>query len=359
MQIRWTFRLAVLLLLTVPGPVLMAQKAVRVELREVPGEKKVEVYAGGQFFTAFFQPEGVKKPVLWPLVSPGGHEMTRGFPLQPREGERVDHPHQVGVWFNFGDVNGLDFWNHSEAIPAEKRDQYGTILFRSIDRIVNGRKAAELEVTSAWVDSRGSTLLNEKTTFRFLASDQLRIIDRTTTLTAVGGEVLFTDNKEGLIAVRVARELELPARGEAEVIGPGGQKVRIPAESRSGISGNYLSSEGLSGEKVWGTRGRWMELTGTIGDEEVALILIDHPNNPGYPAHWHARGYGLFSANNMGQKAFSADEEPFTLQLSQGKPVTFRYRMVVATGPLTPAQIGRMMNNFICCRNSKLFSKEW
>ena len=35
---------------------------------------------------------------------------SRGaFPLYLRPGERIDHPHHVGLWFNYGDVNGLDF----------------------------------------------------------------------------------------------------------------------------------------------------------------------------------------------------------------------------------------------------------
>ena len=45
--------------------------------------------------------------------------VTRGFPLEPRPGERVDHPHHVGLWFNHGDVNGVDFWNNSESLRPE------------------------------------------------------------------------------------------------------------------------------------------------------------------------------------------------------------------------------------------------
>ena len=31
------------------------------------------------------------------------------------------------MWFNHGDVNGLDFWNNSDAIPADRKDKMGTI----------------------------------------------------------------------------------------------------------------------------------------------------------------------------------------------------------------------------------------
>ena len=48
------------------------------------------------------------KPCLWPIHAADGSLVTRGFPAAPREGERVDHPHHVGLWFNFGNVNGLE-----------------------------------------------------------------------------------------------------------------------------------------------------------------------------------------------------------------------------------------------------------
>jgi len=358
MKLFFRSRQMALLLFVLFSPELTAQRALPVELRSVPGSNRVEVFTGGEFFTAYFQPDQVKKPVMWPVVSPGGHEITRAFPLAYKEGERTDHPHQVGIWFNFGDVNGLDFWNNSEVIAPESRARYGTVILRSVDRIKSGRREGVLTVSCDWSDAEGNLLLREKTTFRFLASDQLRIIDRTTTLTATRGPVTFTDNKEGLFAVRVATELEMEARGNLEVTAAEKGVKSVSAESRLGISGEYLSSEGVRGEKAWGSRGRWMALSGRTGGEEVAVVIIDHPSNPGYPAHWHARGYGLFSANNMGQKAFSPEEEAFRLTLQQGRKVTFRHRLVVGSGGLTPGQINRLVNNFVCCRKSKLISSE-
>lgn len=43
------------------------------------------------------------------LLFASGKVITRGYPMNPRPFERMDHPHHVGLWFNFGDVNGLDF----------------------------------------------------------------------------------------------------------------------------------------------------------------------------------------------------------------------------------------------------------
>ena len=54
--------------------------------------------------------------------------------MDPRPGERVDHPHHVGMWFNYGDVNSLDFWNNSTDIPAEKKSGFGIIKQTSAKR---------------------------------------------------------------------------------------------------------------------------------------------------------------------------------------------------------------------------------
>ncbi len=67
------------------------------------------------------------------------------------------------------------------------------------------------------------------------------------------------------------------------------------------VKGDYRSAEGVEGKEVWGTRCRWMKLSSEIKGEQVALVIIDHPSNIGYPTYWHARDYGLFAANTLGQ----------------------------------------------------------
>ena len=54
-------------------------------------------------------------------------------------------------------------------------------------------------------------LLREDTTYVFRAGAGLRSIDRITTLTALDQKVIFRDSKEGMIGIRVARELEQPS----------------------------------------------------------------------------------------------------------------------------------------------------
>ena len=54
----------------------------------------------------------------------------------------------------------------------------------------------------------------------------------------------------------------------------------------------------------------------------------------GYPAYWHARGYGLFSVNPLGRKIFSRGAEELNFSLKPKESVTFRYRIVIHSGKL-------------------------
>ena len=98
------------------GSVSAQSKGVQVTVKEA--DRRVDVTVDGQPFTSYVWPTTLKKPVLYPIRTAKGTLVTRGFPLDPRRGERVDHPHHVGLWFNYGDVNGIDFWNNSDAIRA-------------------------------------------------------------------------------------------------------------------------------------------------------------------------------------------------------------------------------------------------
>ena len=83
----------------------------------------------------------------------------------------------------------------------------------------------------------------------------------------------------------------------------------------AGVTGQYVSSEGLKGDAVWGTRGRWALLSGTVDGEPVTLAILDHPSNPGFPTYWHARGYGLFAANPLGENIFTEGKKELNLTL--------------------------------------------
>ena len=322
-------------------------KTKRITITENKAGKRVDITVEGKPFTSYIYPNELMKPVLYPLRTAKATPITRGWPMDPRPGERVDHPHHVGLWFNYGDVNGLDFWNNSTDIPAEKKSGYGTIKHRNVTKMSSGDDKAELVVTADWQKPDGTNLLLEETRFIFSGQGNDRTIERITKLTALKEEVSFKDNKEGMIGMRLARELEHPSNKPEIFTDASGKATPVAKLNNEGITGKYISSEGKMGDDVWGTRGKWVNLTGTIGQEPVSVVLLDNPQNVGYPTYWHARGYGLYAANPLGQKAMSNGKEELDYKLSPGKSVTFRYKVLIHSGSnLTNEQVNAEFQKF-------------
>ena len=312
--------------------VAAAAQAPRIQVVPHEGAQRVDITIDGKPFTSYVWPTTLKKPTLFPLRSAKGTVVTRGYPLEPRKGERVDHPHHVGLWLNHGDVNGLDFWNNSDDIKGERVAKMGTIVHRRIVSSKSGSDRGELAVETEWVKPDGTPLLKEQTQFVFQGTEKSRTIDRTTTLTALGERVVFKDNKEAFFGMRVARGLEIPYEKAEVLTDESGKATPKPVLDNTGVNGMYTSSEGLKGDDVWGKRARWMMLTGTVDKEPVTLAILDRPSNPNFPTFWHARGYGLFAANPLGEKVLPEGKKDFDLTLEPGKSATFHYRVLILDG---------------------------
>ena len=123
-------------------------------------ERRVDITMDGKPFTSYIWPTSLKKPVLYPLITDDAITVTRGYPLEPRPGERVDHPHHAGLWFNYGDVNGFDFWNNSDAIKPEDRHKMGSIVQTKIVSTKSGADRGELVVESMWVTGENKQILD-------------------------------------------------------------------------------------------------------------------------------------------------------------------------------------------------------
>ena len=313
-----------------------AQKGVQI----VPddAQRKVDVLYNGQLFTSYIYPADLEKSVLYPIYTAKGTDITRGFPLNPRPFEQQDHPHHIGSWFNFGDVNGLDFWNNSYAVAAERKSRYGTIRHRSIVSAESGANQGVLVVAADWVDHTEKVLLKEETKFVFKGEGDWRIIERITTLTAQLDTVTFTDNKEGMIAIRMDKAFEEPSDRPGSYTDAHGNITEVRSVSTEGRNGVYRNSEGLTKGDVWGQPTKWVSLSADKEGELITVAILDHKANPGYPAHSHARGYGLFSTNNMGSRtmvnnpSMAGDRQLFKLTLTRGQSVTFKHQIIVKTG---------------------------
>ena len=184
----------------------------------------------------------------------------------------------------------------------------------------------------------------------FARQGATRTIDLTVTLTALD-HVVFNDDKDGLLGLRVARWLESPEEKGGTFTDANGVETKVTAAANMpGVApptGEYLTSEGVKGEAAWSTRGRWCSLTGHDDAGHVATIAIfDHPGNIGYPTYWHARGYGLFAVNPLGRHAFDGKQPLLDYTLEKGQAATFRYRIVFYTHAATPDELNREADAF-------------
>ncbi len=116
--------------------------------------------------------------------------------------------------------------------------------------------------------------------------------------------------------------------------------------STNGVTGLSRSSEGTRGDAVWGTRGRWTMLSGTVNQQDITLVMFDHPGI-GFPTYWHARGYGLFAANPLGESVFSNGKEKLNFTIQPKQSATFRYRLVIMDGTPSTNQVESRLQKFL------------
>ena len=71
------------------------------------------------------------------------------------------------------------------------------------------------------------------------------------------------------------------------------------------------------------------------------------PEEPRPPHDWHARGYGLFAANPLGQAAFNGGKERLDFTLAAGAKATFRHLLLVLPGPFSRERAEQAAAGFV------------
>jgi hypothetical protein len=311
----------------------------KVEFKE--SKYKIDVLVNGKLLTSYrhtpdpgepLMAKGVlqTKPVMHPVNSPSGVALTRGYPFVAVPGEQLDHPHHIGIYFTVDNV-GPDndgFWNNSKTeLPA--------IRHVKVLQMKGGNGSGTLKTLSHWVGSKGKALLEEEREMVFRAAADQTTLDFTITLKAIDQEINFGDTKEGMFAIRVAQWLTEKAPKNQEG------------------TGKYLNSDGEELEKgVWAKRANWVRLEGEKEGKPYGIAILNHPKSTNSPTYWHARGYGCFSVNPLGQLDFQkaqkvADPQAFNLKLKAGEKALFKYRMILYEGSLDKAKVDALYQAYI------------
>jgi len=283
-------------------------------------DNRIDILVDGKIFTSYRNGLNDEKPIFFPLNSPRGQMLNRGWPLiDGIKDEKQDHVHHQGMFFTYGDVNGLDFW--AEPKEAERN---GKIIHRKVTKAEATGDRAVLQLQADWQAPDGTVLLKEDKTVKFYVKPDYRAMDFDITLTATDQPVHFGDTKEGFFAIRVTPQLKDDNAGE------------------------YLNSNGLrTSKECWGKRAAWMALKGPVNDENVVLAFFIHPSSQNFPPYWHARGYGLFTANPFGRKMYTKNaEEPLEMTLQPGESMHFKARVLVYSGKMTADDLARAYEEY-------------
>ncbi|MHC4517258.1 MAG: DUF6807 domain-containing protein [Planctomycetota bacterium] len=327
--------------LTISTLILAATAAAqpRVEFGRTTGA--IDVLVDGELFTSYIHridpaepmaAEGIllTKPVLLPLRTPSGITVTRGWPFENVEGERKDHPHHIGLYFTYDRINGTNFWNNSrQPLPAIRHVQ--------AEIITDAKGNPALASVMNWIGKENNALLVERRLTSFIPGRDQHIVDIDIELEAIADKVEFGDTKEGMFAIRPA------------------QWLTENSDSRYQLgTGAYLSCNGDEKEQgVWGKRAEWVRIEGKKAGTTVGIAILNHPASTNYPTYWHARGYGAFSANPLGQYAFQRSRkienpEPFNLTLKKGEVAPFKFRVIIYEGPRTKEQLDNEFREYAC-----------
>ena len=318
------------------APVFLSAAAVEVK----PEAERIEVTIDRQPFTTYYFARDVAKPYLMPLRTAAGVVLTRGYPvgndvsMADRKASSFE-PHQRPLYFGHGDISGVDFWAEEVFAPLlsgaarnaaaapEARRAYGRMALTKVEEARGGADAGTVRARFNLEGPHHRILGEETQTFTFRGDQHTRTIDCEFVIYAGLNPVVFGDTKEGTFGIRLRAELSAP-------------------------HDHMTNSNGAEGEPaIWGKPADWVNYSGAVEGKPVGIAVFDSPTSFRHPTTWHARAYGLFSANPFGLRDFTNDpNKDASWTLREGKSLAFRYRVVIYDGEMTPAQLAELYRQY-------------
>lgn len=263
---------------------LLTVSSVLAEVTFTELDESIRVEVDGELFTEW-QHKAWKAPYLYPVIGPNGENVTRHFPMRDDiEGEQQDHPHHRSIRFSHRNVNGLSFWS-----PDHQKDNHTAWIELEKVEKMEGGDVGELVLRNRWIGDE-KLVLTEVVTLRFHPLPKREMLmDFDIAMTAGETDVTFFDEKDGGLGVRVAGTMKVEDR-----------------KTKEGM-GTIVNSHGHTNNDAWGVAAPWADYYGPDpSGKVVGIAMFDHPSNLRYPTNWHARTYGLITANRFGTGFFDA-----------------------------------------------------
>jgi len=289
---------------------------------------RVDLFQNGKLITSYRFRSGTK-PILWPLIGPGGTRMSREYPMSTEgKKEEHDHPHHRSLWMTFGEVNELDFW-------AEGKGK-GEVVLSELSGVEQSADSASVLAKHVWQttatveNATPKAVLQELCRYTVSGTEEERIIDCEYILKHADANakdaIHFGDTKEGMFAIRVPEAMRADKAG-----------------------GQILNSQGQKNDDAWGRTATWVDYTGraTFDNEDVfGITIMIHPKSFGLTGYWHVRTYGLFAHNPIGVKHFFEKRPTETpnkptggYSLAPGQSMHMSYRVLLHRNRWTPSEV--------------------
>ncbi|MCB1226407.1 MAG: PmoA family protein [Verrucomicrobiales bacterium] len=299
------------------------------DLSIAPSDSGAVIKIGDQVFAEYVTGGGGSNmPYLWPIYGPGQKSMTRAYPMRTVEGEQHDHPHHRGLCFGHEDIAGTDTWaeeaTFAEQMKGKNADKakerlahLGEIKHRAFEKMESDGKTATLIALSDYLDHAGKKQLEERRTMIFSLDGDARIIDVDIELIASEGPVVSADKKDAGLSIRVPTSMAVD----------------------TGLGGRLINSEGQTDKDAWAKRAKWCDYSGPVDGETVGVAMLNHPASFRYPTYWHARTYGLFTANPFGLHSLNDNEPDGAVTIEPAQPLRLFHRFYFHRGTEKDADI--------------------
>jgi hypothetical protein len=302
------------------GPIRAADSNQGVTITQLDDRLRIEI--NGELFTEYYF-KNESRPFLYPVLGPEGLPMTRNWPMKESPDEERDHKHHRSIWFDHGEMNGVDFWS--------EEPKAGKTVHEEFTEIKSGPETGIVRSKNKYVAGDGRIIATDDRVLRIYNRRDERLFDFEVTIHASNGDVTFGDTKEGMMAMRLNETMRL---------GPNKFNKDKP-------TGHIVNSEGVRDGETWGKRAAWCDYYGPVNGKIVGVAIFDHPQNPRHPTWWHVRDYGLFAANPFGLHDF--EKKPARagdLKVSAGQSVTFRYRFYIHRGDEKEARVAERYQDY-------------
>jgi hypothetical protein len=292
--------------------------------RLIESDDGIEVRIAGKFF-AKYNFQKFSQPIIWPVQAPGKIRMLRNYPLKDgTPGEAKDHPHHRAIFIGHQGMSGSNYWHN-------QNKNAGTVEHLKVIESRSGEDRALIKTLNAWKDSEGKTIGADTRTMTFGGDDIARYLDLEINMHATNQNIVFEEFKDGFVGIRTHPDLRL---------------TPSPKHGVNQVFGKARNSEGVEGKSIWGKRADWVHYYGTVEGKEAGIAFFSHPSNITKKAEkswWHARDYGLISANPFAPTKIGGNGEH---TIKKGQSLKLRYRFIFHRGPAKDAKIGQRFSEY-------------